>query len=192
LKESLSLIDLIKIDLHKIHTIIFDFDGVFTDNKVWIDQNGLEMICCSREDGLGIKMLKNYKKQIKWDGNFLVLSTEKNSVVSKRMDKLGILCFQGIPNKLKFIREKLITQFSSDKEIFSGLIYLGNDLNDLSVMKLAKYSFAPIDAHPIVKKYATFVLPQKGGQGFVRAFIEGLININILTEEKIDELISNC
>jgi len=186
------LTDLSKINLHKIHTIIFDFDGVFTDNRVWVNENGSEMVCCSREDGLGISMLKNYKKQIEWDGNFFTLSTEKNSVVSKRMKKLGIECYQGVSDKAKFICDYLTNQFPTNDNIFEGLIYLGNDLNDLSIMKLAKYSVAPADAHPVIKKNATFVLSQMGGQGFVRAFIENIINLNNLSEEKIDELIFNC
>ena len=55
-----------------INTIIFDFDGVFTNNKVYVDQNGAESICCDRSDGLGIDILRKFKR---WE--LIILSTEK-------------------------------------------------------------------------------------------------------------------
>jgi YrbI family 3-deoxy-D-manno-octulosonate 8-phosphate phosphatase len=192
LRESLSLIDFKDIDLQTIHSIVFDFDGVFTNNKVWVDQNGREVVCCDRSDGLGLNLLKGYKNQIKWDVNIFTLSTETNPVVSVRMKKLGINCYQGITNKLDFLLTHFSARFSNEKTPFKGLIYVGNDLNDLPVMRLAQYSIAPIDAHSMIKDIASCVLPEKGGEGFVRNFVEKLINLENLSKEKIDELIFNC
>ena len=67
-----------------INTIIFDFDGVFTNNKVYVDQNGAESICCDRSDGLGIDILRKFKKKMNWELDIFIMSTEKNKVVTQR------------------------------------------------------------------------------------------------------------
>jgi YrbI family 3-deoxy-D-manno-octulosonate 8-phosphate phosphatase len=79
--------------MYNIKIIYYDFDGVMTDNKVYADQNGNEMVQVNRADGLGIAEIKKLGiKQI-------IISTEKNPVVSARANKLGIPCLQGIENK---------------------------------------------------------------------------------------------
>ena len=90
------------------------------------------------------------------------------------------------------MQKYLATRFPSAQDSFAGLVYLGNDLNDLPLMRQVGYAVAPFDAHPKVHEIAHLVLKQRGGEGFVRAFIEHLLNINQLTKEEIDELISNC
>ena len=70
-----------KISWENFHTIIFDFDGVFTDNKVIVSENGLEQVICDRADGLGINILKKFIKKQNWGVEFFILSTEKNPVV---------------------------------------------------------------------------------------------------------------
>lgn len=175
-----------------IHTVILDFDGVFTDNKVWVDGDGREMVRCDRADGLAFDMVRAFKKQGKLDAEFLILSKEPNPVVLARAQKLKLDCRHGISDKLAFIREYLAIRFPSNPDSFSGLVCLGNDLNDLPLMRQAGYSVAPGDAHLKVKEVADLVLNQKGGEGFVRSFVELLLGINKLTKEKLDELISNC
>ena len=79
--------------LRKVRIIFFDFDGVFTDNFVYVDSNGVESVRCYRGDGIGIELIKSI-------GIIpIILSTEKNKVVSKRASKLNITCFQGIQDK---------------------------------------------------------------------------------------------
>ena len=94
--------------------------------------------------------------------------------------------------KLTFMREYLATRFPSSPDSFAGLVYLGNDLNDLPLMRHTGYTVAPSDAQPKVQEIAHLVLEQRGGEGFVRAFIEHFLGINQLTKEEIDEFISNC
>ena len=65
----------------EIHTIIFDFDGVFTDNKVFLSQDGQEIVQCDRSDGLAFDILRAFKKQYNWEIRYFVLSTETNKVV---------------------------------------------------------------------------------------------------------------
>lgn len=179
-------------DIATIHTVAFDFDGVFTDNKVWVDQNGCESVRCDRGDGLAFDLVRAFKQQGKLNAEFFILSKEPNPVVMSRARKLKLECRHGIRDKLSYVREYLKIQFPTNSDSFEGFVYLGNDLNDLPLMRHAGYAVAPADAHPKVCEVAHLVMEQRGGEGFVRAFIERLLDINQLTEEKIDELISNC
>lgn len=178
--------------LDDIHTIAFDFDGVFTDNKVWVDQDGHETVRCDRGDGLALDFLRVYQKQGKLKADVFILSKETNPVVQARAKKLHLSCHNATRNKLSFMTERLATQFPDHSDAFVGLVYVGNDLNDLPMMRKAGYSVAPADAHPKVLEIADLVLPQCGGDGFVRAFLEQLLGINQLTDRDLDELVSNC
>ncbi|OVE81641.1 hypothetical protein BVY03_03305 [bacterium K02(2017)] len=152
----------------KVHSLVFDFDGVFTNNKVLVSESGVESVQCDRRDGLGIKILRELKQKKIFNGEIFVLSTEINKVVEQRCKKLKLDCFQNIGDKLDFLQKR----FSKLNLEFDGLIYLGNDLNDWSVFKTDCFSVAPQDAHVEIQKIANRVLPEKGGEGFVRAFIE--------------------
>lgn len=174
-----------------VHTIIFDFDGIFTDNKVYVMQDGQECVRCDRADGLAIDFLRRYRQRQQPDLDFFIVSTEKNSVVTARAKKLQLACKQSIGDKLTFIQKYLQERFPNQANPFSGLIYLGNDLNDLQTIGHAGFSAAPFDAHDRVKQAATVVLPQNGGEGFVRAVIEKLLNINDMPLEAIYELVSD-
>ncbi len=178
--------------LATIHTVAFDFDGVFTDNKVWVDQDGRESVRCDRGDGLAFDLVRAFQLRGKLNAEFLILSKEANPVVSGRARKLQLDCHHGIRDKLTFMREHLATRFPSSPDSLAGLVYLGNDLNDLPLMRHAGYSVVPADAHPKVREIAHLVLEERGGEGFVRAFIERLLGINQLSAREIDELISDC
>lgn len=157
-------------NIDNIHTIVFDFDGVFTDNKVYVSETGLELVRCDRGDGLAINMLQSACKTE--DVDMFILSTEANSVVLARAKKLKLECIHGSNNKLAHLKERLSSRFNNDSEALSGVVYLGNDLNDFEVMQAVGYSYAPTDAHEKIKSIATQVLPKKGGEGFVREFVE--------------------
>jgi 3-deoxy-D-manno-octulosonate 8-phosphate phosphatase (KDO 8-P phosphatase) len=179
------------LDLTQIHTVAFDFDGVFTDNKVWVDQDGRESVRCDRADGLAFDMLRAFQQQEKLKFDCFILSKEPNPVVLSRAKKLKLPCYHGITNKLLFMEEYLI-QKNHQKNFFEGLLYVGNDLNDFSLMSYAGYAIAPHDAHPMIRNIADLVLTKRGGEGCVREVIEHLIGIDLLSKEKLHELISNC
>ena len=80
-----------------IKAIVFDFDGVFTDNRVIVSENGKESVICNRADGLGLEMLRIL------DIPMTIISTEKNLVVSSRAKKLKIPVVHGVKNKIKEI-----------------------------------------------------------------------------------------
>ncbi|WP_373840307.1 cytidylyltransferase domain-containing protein [Methanospirillum sp.] len=141
-----------------LEAIIFDFDGVFTDNQVYTAQDGGEMVRCHRGDGMGIEKLKQLNIPM------LVLSKEENPVVSARCNKLGLECFQGIEKKDLFLAEWLV-----EKEINSdNVIYVGNDLNDLTSMHIVGCPVAVGDAVSEVKSVAKIILTRYGGMGAIR------------------------
>lgn len=175
-----------------IHTVAFDFDGVFTDNKVWVDQDGRESVRCDRGDGLAFDLVRAFQRRGRLTAEFFILSKETNPVVLARSKKLKLKCHHGIGDKLSFMAEYLDARLPGLADPFAGLVYLGNDLNDLPLMRRAGYAVAPSDSHPMVCDMAHLVMQQTGGNGFVRAFIEHLLGINKLTKEEIDELVSDC
>lgn len=172
-----------------VHTIAFDFDGIFTDNKVYFTQEGIEIIRCDRSDSLGLDILKNFIKKNKWDLDYFILSREKNNVVSERAKKLGIKCFSNIKNKKDFLMEYLSKKNENIDDVFGGFIFLGNDLNDLDAINLAGFAIAPLDCHPIIKNNVDLIINKEGGNGFVREFIEILININEFDKKDLAELV---
>ncbi len=147
-----------KQDFSQIRTIVFDFDGVMTDNKVYVAQDGTETVSCDRADGLGVKQLQRKGYSV------VVLSTEANPVVGARANKLGIECHQDCGDKQNFLET-----YCDINNLNAGeLAYIGNDINDLEAMKFAGYSFCPADAHPSVKAMADRVLLRRGGDQVVR------------------------
>lgn len=176
--------------LANFHSIAFDFGGVFTDNFVFLDENSIESVRVSRGDGYGIDLLRKFQKMHGHQINMFIISTEKNKVVQARATKLGLDCILGESNKLKTIEQKLNLKRPTDKNPFEGLIFFGNDLNDLPVILRAGISFCPSDAHPKVKEVSTHVLGAPGGHGFVRQGVEFLIGIEAMSPEELSEFIS--
>ena len=148
--------------LNNIELIVYDFDGVMTDNHLFLDENGKELVRVSRADGLGVSEIKKLNiKQI-------ILSTETNTVVSMRAKKLGIPCIQGVDNK----KEKLYEYINVRKINLFNVIFVGNDLNDLEVMRTVGYKICPADAHQDIINISDLVLKTKGGQGITRELLE--------------------
>lgn len=177
--------------LRSVHTVAFDFDGVFTDNKVLIDQDGRESVRCDRADGLAFDFVRAFQRRGLSSAEFFIVSKESNPVVQARAKKLKLVCHGGVGDKLSFLTHYIRAKFPEDRDAFAGLIYAGNDLNDVPVMRRAGFSVAPSDCHPHVRDVADLVMEQRGGDGFVRAFIELLLGINHLSGNELDELVSN-
>jgi len=144
--------------------IVYDFDGVMTDNKVYVDQSGREMVQVNRSDGLGVSEIK------KLGIEQIIISTEKNSVVSARASKLSIPCLQGIENK----KDVLIKFCQNNDYDLEYVAYVGNDINDKDAMGIVGYSFCPIDAYGSIKKISNHILDTKGGNGVIRELFDFL------------------
>ena len=159
-----------KINIKNIDTFIFDFDGVLTDNKVYLNNKGDEFVACNRGDGIGFKYLKKMKK------NIYILSSEKNNVVLYRGKKLGAKVIKGIPDKVKVLKKlSILNNIELNKSM-----YIGNDINDYEAMNKCKYSACPSDSHPKIKKVANYVLDSSGGDGVVREILENIFKIDLL------------
>ena len=142
----------------EVDLVIFDFDGVMTDNKVYVDQNGFEMVAANRGDGAGIKMLRRAGIDT------MVLSTEVNPVVEARCRKLDTPALQGIEDKGMALK----TYFAGHDIDPEKVIYVGNDLNDMPCFPLVGFGVAVADAVPEVRSAADMVLSRNGGDGAVR------------------------
>ena len=154
-------------NLSNIDCIIFDFDGVFTNNKVIVSETGIESVVCNRSDGLGLAMIHSIGIKT------LILSTEKNRVVSTRANKLNIECIQGVDNKYAEL-----VRLSQDWEIpLANIAFVGNDINDLECMEVVGFPVAVADAYPPVIDVATIILTRKGGEGAVREICEMIIKV---------------
>ena len=138
--------------------MVFDFDGVFTDNTVWSDEHGGEWVRCSRSDGLGLAKLRELTIP-NW-----VLSTEQHPVVSRRCAKLKIPCRQGLDDKAAEL-QRLASELGVP---LSAVGYLGNDINDSACLRLAGVPIVVQDAHPDVVPLARFQTQRAGGFGAVR------------------------
>lgn len=146
----------------RIRLVVFDFDGVMTDNRVWVDGDGHERVACHRGDGLGLSQLREAGVPM------LVLSTEQHPVVSARCRKLGLECVQGASDKAARLRELLAARAIDPADV----VYVGNDVNDLGCLALAGCGVAVADAHPTVLAAADLVLERRGGDGAVRELCE--------------------
>jgi len=159
--------------LEDLEAIVIDFDGVLTDNGVYVLENGQEAVKCSRSDGLAFDVLRKKKKP-----RLFIYSTETNPVVQARAKKLKVTCTQSVADKEKGLQDL------ASKENFDlkKTIYIGNDLNDYKAMLLCGYSACPSDSHPAILKIASFPLKTKGGQGVMRELVEGILSIDIIKE----------
>jgi YrbI family 3-deoxy-D-manno-octulosonate 8-phosphate phosphatase len=156
--------------LTEIDAFIFDFDGVLTNNLVHLDQEGNELVSCSRADGLAFDVLHKLGKPA------FILSTEKNPVVKMRAKKLKIPAIQGSFNKVSSLKE-----MTSKKGLsLQNVLYTGNDLNDYQVMKLCGFSACPADSHSKVKDIADIVLKTNGGNGIVRELLEDVLGLDFI------------
>ena len=150
-----------------IELVIYDFDGVMTDNRVLLFEDGKEAVFVNRSDGLAVKAIRDMGiAQV-------IVSTETSPVVRARAKKLSIPCRQSVGDKKKVVEKYL----SQKKLCRQNVIFVGNDLNDKEVMEFVGWPAAPADAHREIKKMAKIVLSTKGGSGVVRELLDKLKDI---------------
>ena len=144
--------------LSSIRLIVFDFDGVFTDNTVYVTQEGMESVRCWRSDGLGLSRLKSLGVCL------FIISTEANSVVSARAHKLRLPCKQGI-------EDKAVTILETCRELGiepAQTMFVGNDINDIPGLRAIGVPVAVADAYPEIYPYVLDRTEKPGGLGAVR------------------------
>ena len=148
--------------LAQISFVAFDFDGVFTNNMVYVSQEGVESVRCCRCDGLGLRRLHEVSVAC------MILSTETNPVVGVRAGKLKIACRQGVEDKLAVLDEERAARGLS----WDQIAFLGNDINDAECLRAVGLPVVVADAFDEVKPLARLVLSRRGGEGAVREFCD--------------------
>lgn len=152
--------------LTSVRLIAFDFDGVFTDNTVYVTQEGVESVRCWRSDGLGLARLRSIGVQA------FIISTEANPVVTARAQKLKLPCKQGVDDKAA---EILATckelQISPQQTMF-----VGNDINDIPAFQSIGIPVGVADAYPEIYPYVLYRTQRSGGFGAVREICDLVFN----------------
>jgi N-acylneuraminate cytidylyltransferase len=149
----------------KVELVILDFDGVLTDNRVWVREDGVEMVAANRSDSWGVGLLKKAGLKV------VILSTEPNPVVAARARKMGVPVYHGIQDKAAAL-PGLLTEFDVKAE---NTIYVGNDTNDTPCFPLVACALAPSDAQPDARRCADRILSRSGGHGAVRELCDMLL-----------------
>jgi YrbI family 3-deoxy-D-manno-octulosonate 8-phosphate phosphatase len=160
----------------KLKLIIYDFDGVMTNNKVEVSERGIESVICHRDDGWAVGKIHELGM------NQLVLSLENNPVVAMRCMKLDLTNHLGCENKAEYLCCTIMGQLGFNRE---DILYVGNSLNDLDAMQMVGYKVAPADAHPAVKKIADYVTEKKGGEGVILELYEKILKPNKIVKGNI-------
>jgi 3-deoxy-D-manno-octulosonate 8-phosphate phosphatase (KDO 8-P phosphatase) len=150
--------------LERVRLAVFDFDGVFTDNRVWVNEQGEETLVFSRSDGLGLRRLEEVGVRP------LIVSMEQNPIVSARAGKLRVDCVQGVEDKLTVLQERT----GELGVALADTAYVGNDINDADCLRAVGVPVVPADAWPEVKPLARWVLSRAGGAGCVREFCDAV------------------
>jgi YrbI family 3-deoxy-D-manno-octulosonate 8-phosphate phosphatase len=151
-------IDNIQAIIPRIRLVAFDFDGVFTDNMVYVFENGTEAVRCFRSDGIGLQKLK--RAGIKT----VIISTEANPVVSARARKLKMECIQNCGDK-----RAALEGIAANMDItLDEVAFVGNDINDLPCLGCVALPMVVKDAHPDVVPVARYQTKTPGGYGAVR------------------------
>lgn len=150
--------------LRRVRLVIFDFDGVFTDNRVWVNERGEEMLAFSRSDGLGLRRLDDAGIA------YMIVSAEPNPIVGARAQKLGSAYAQGVDDKPAVVRAESERRAIALDEV----AYVGNDVNDADCLRMVGLPVVPADAWPEVRSLARWVLDRPGGAGCVREVCDAL------------------
>jgi YrbI family 3-deoxy-D-manno-octulosonate 8-phosphate phosphatase len=151
-------------ELAEIRLVVFDFDGVFTDNRVWTNEHGEESVACWRGDSHGLRRLEEVGVE------HLIISTEVNLSVGVRAKKIGATCIQGVEDKPPVLREEVTRRGFA----LSETAYLGNDVNDAGCLEIVGLPVVPADAWPEVVPLARLVLTRPGGHGCVRELCDAV------------------
>jgi 3-deoxy-D-glycero-D-galacto-nononate 9-phosphatase len=146
--------------------VITDIDGVWTDGGMYYDQTGNEWKKFNTSDSAGVLFCRLLSIPV------AIITGEKTEIVQRRSDKLKIeYLFQGVNDKVD-VAQKLCEKLNVK---LSEVAYIGDDLGDINLLKLAGISAAPANAPAYVKKIVSFVTEKAGGEGAFREFIETII-----------------
>ncbi len=161
-----------------VDAVITDFDGVHTADTAYMDQDGRESVRVSRADGLGVSFLRQAGVPV------LILSRERNPVVTARAAKLKVEVLQGVLDKTTAIRRWLEENGLDPARV----AYVGNDVNDLGPLSVVGWPVAVPESHPAVLQVARVVLSRPGGHGAVRELAERVLAARPGSAELVNDL----
>jgi 3-deoxy-D-manno-octulosonate 8-phosphate phosphatase (KDO 8-P phosphatase) len=153
----------------KIKLLICDVDGVFSDGRIYLGNQGEELKAFHTKDGFGIKAILKSGIQV------AVITGRQSQIVENRMKALGVpYIYQGQENKLSVYHDLLKTLNLQASQI----AYIGDDVVDLPVIKACGLGVAVQDAHPLVLQAADLITYTKGGFGAVREICDLFLQCN--------------
>ncbi|NTE00593.1 HAD hydrolase family protein [Agrobacterium tumefaciens] len=154
--------------LKEITTFVFDVDGVLTDGSVQVTDSGESLRTFNIKDGYAMQLA------VKKGYNFCIISGGDGIAMRKRFFNLGITdIFLGTGDKVS-----VFNQYLKSKNITSGeVLYMGDDIPDLKVMKLVGLPTCPADASEEIKAISTFISPYNGGKMAARDIIEKVMKV---------------
>lgn len=160
-----------------VRLLIMDVDGVLTDGKITYTASGEEIKSFHVRDGLGIKLAKKAGIEL------AIISARFSKITALRAQELGIeYVYQGHFEKLDIYEEIKNKLDIPDEKI----AFIGDDLNDIPILKRVGLPATVSDAPDVVKRFAQIVTPQSGGQGAVRHLIEIILKRNGKWEEIVN------
>ena len=145
--------------------LVLDFDGVLTDDRVYVREDGVETVACTRGDGLGITLLRRAGFPV------VILSAEENPVVGARARKLKVECIQGATDKTGALRRLLAERGIEARDV----VFVGNDVNDVGCLGMVGCGLVVPEAQPLARRAARGVLTRPGGAGAVREVAEMIL-----------------
>lgn len=145
-------------DFSRVTLLVYDCDGVLTDNRVLVDEAGRESVFFHRGDGYGIARIRELGIRQ------MILSTETNPVVARRAEKLHLPVIHGTADK----KTQLMEYCASQGIPLEQVMYIGNDLNDWDAMNLAGIRGCPRDAEPEIQVICHWISEKAGGYGVIR------------------------
>ena len=160
----------IKDKAKKIKIVITDNDGVLTDTGVYYSEKGEELKRFSIRDGMGVERLKNLVN-IKT----VIVTGELSGSVKKRAEKLKIDEFYLGAKKKGSLLDEILDKNNLKSE---NIAFIGDDVNDIELIKIVGLSAAPSDAMLEVREIVDYICEHKGGNGAFREFAELLIRFN--------------
>jgi 3-deoxy-D-manno-octulosonate 8-phosphate phosphatase (KDO 8-P phosphatase) len=151
-----------------VNILIFDMDGVLTDGGLLIMPGGEWLRRMHIRDGYALQLAARAGYRV------VVITGSSSEPVKQRLNKLGILeVYQQVGNKLQLMME-LMTQKNNNRE---EVMYMGDDVPDLEVMRKAGVSCCPADACRDILEMADYISPVNGGEGCVRDVIEKIMRV---------------
>ena len=155
--------------LHHIKCFVFDVDGVLTNGSLILLPTGDQVRTMNIRDGYAMQLA------IKQGYRIIIISGGKSEAVKTRLNGLGITdVFLGIDSKAETMTE-VINKYNLQTE---EILYMGDDVPDISAMKLCGLPTCPADAAPEIKYLSLYISDRKGGDGCVRDIIEQTLRLH--------------